>query len=102
MKDNQPDLLAAIADNSVDVDVYHLTAVAEGAQLVEREERRTGKVRFHAQHAIKLYRMPDRFVDLQAKLRTVENDIECAFRALIRMMQSNRFFRNAAGVLHKL
>ena len=43
--------------------------------------------------------MPDGFVNLQSKLRAIENDVECAFWTLIRMMQSDGLFRNAAGVL---
>jgi hypothetical protein len=45
--------------------------------------------------------MPDRLVNLQSQLRAIENDVEPAFRALLRMMQSNRFFGNTAGVLYE-
>ncbi len=50
-------------------DIDDLAAVLQLAQLIEREKRRAGKVRFHAQHAIQFDGMADRFVDLQAKLR---------------------------------
>src|SRR5580700_10260361 len=45
--------------------------------------------------------MPDRFVDLQSKLRTIENNVERAFGALLSFMQRNRLFRDAARVLNQ-
>jgi len=56
-------LLARVRDH-----VYHLTSVAQRAQLVECQKRRTGEVRFHPQHAIEFNGMPNRFVNLQSKL----------------------------------
>ena len=55
-------LLARIGD-----DVDEVAAVTQRAQLIQREERRAGKIGFHAQHAIELDRMADGFVDLQAQ-----------------------------------
>src|SRR5712691_2713232 len=46
--------------------------------------------------------MADRFVDLQSKLRAVKDDVKRPFRTLVRMMQSNRFLRDAPGVLYQL
>src|SRR5258708_25750227 len=46
--------------------------------------------------------MPDGFVNLQSKLRTIKNDVDHAFRALARVMQSDRLFRDAAGVLNQI
>src|SRR5580693_168035 len=46
--------------------------------------------------------MPNGFVNLQSKLRTIENNVEHARWTLLRVMQSDRFFRNAAGVLDQL
>jgi hypothetical protein len=45
--------------------------------------------------------MADGFVNLQSELRAIKNDIERPFRALVRMMQRNRFFRDAARVLNQ-
>src|SRR5580704_783390 len=46
--------------------------------------------------------MPDGFVDLQSQLRAVKDDVERTLGALVGMMQSNRLFGDAAGVLDKL
>src|SRR5580704_14880681 len=45
--------------------------------------------------------MPNGFVNLQTQLRAVKNNVKPPFRALLRMMQSNRFLRDATGVLHE-
>ena len=92
-----PMLLASVGDN-----VHHIAAVTESAQLVEREERGAGEVRFHAQHAIKFDGMPDGFVDLQPELRAIENDVEHAFGTLVGVMQSHGFFGDAAGILDEV
>ena len=41
-------------------------------------------------------------MNLQAKLRTIENDGENAFRTLLRLVQGHRFFADAPGVFDKL
>src|ERR1035438_9893315 len=82
--------------------VYQLAAVTQCAQFVEREERSTGEVRFHSQHAIEFDGMSDGFVNLQSELRAVENDVECAFGTLVGMMECYCFFRYAAGILQQL
>src|SRR5271170_3434307 len=46
--------------------------------------------------------MPDRFMNLQPQLRAVENDVERAFRTLLRAMQRNRLFGDTARVLDQL
>src|SRR3981081_2241353 len=45
--------------------------------------------------------MTDGFVNLQSKLRTIENDVGRALRTLLGTMQSNRFFCDPAGILKK-
>ena len=56
-------LLARVRD-----DVHHLAAIAQSAQLVEREERRAREVRLHTQHPVEFDGMPDGFVNLQSQL----------------------------------
>ena len=46
--------------------------------------------------------MADRFVNLQAELRAVENDVERAFGALVGLVQGDGFLANAAGIFHEL
>ena len=46
--------------------------------------------------------MPDRLVDLQAQLRTVEDDVEHALGTFIGCQQRDRFFAHPAGVFHQL
>jgi hypothetical protein len=43
----------------------------------------------------------DRFVNLESELRAVENNVERAFRTLLRMMQSDRLLGDAARVLYE-
>ena len=90
-------LLARICDH-----VHQVAAIAQRAQLVERQKRSAGEIRFHPQHAVEFDRMPDRFVNLQPQLRAIENDVELAFRTLIGMMQRHRLFGDPPGVFEQL
>ena len=80
--------------------IDQFAAISQIAQLVERKKRCTRKIRFHAQHSIELNRMPYGLVNLQSQLRSVEDNCGRSFRALLRVMQRDRFFRHATGTLH--
>ena len=82
-------------------DVDQFAAVAQIAQLLESKKRSARKICFHAEHAIQFNRMPDGFVNLQAQLRSIQNDCGRAFRALVRMMQRDGLFRHAPRILHQ-
>ncbi len=56
--------------------VDNIGAVAQAAELIEREEAHAGVVGFAAQNAVELDGMADRFVDLQPELRAVEDQVE--------------------------
>src|SRR6202007_3178591 len=71
--------------------VHQVAAIAEPAQLVEREERCAGEAWFHAKHAAQLDGMADRLVNLQPQLRALENDGEHALRTLPGFVQRNGF-----------
>src|ERR1700692_193769 len=92
----RPVLLTRISN-----DVDHLASIAQRTQLVESEERCAREIRLHSKHAIEFDGVSDGFVDLQSKLRTIENHVELSFGALLRTLPSNRFFRNASGVLYQ-
>src|SRR5437763_133147 len=79
--------------------IHNRATVAQVAQLIDREERRPGKVGLHAENAIELDGMSNRFVDLQAKLRGAEDHGELSFGTLRRLVQRHRFFAGAFGVL---
>ena len=66
--------------------------------MIEREEAHARVVGFAAQHAIELDGMADGFVDLQAELRAIQDQIELAFGALIGGVQRHGFFGDARGV----
>ena len=70
-------------------------------QLVEREKAHARVVGFRAQHAIELDGMADGFVNLQAELAAVENQIERAFGTLIGRVQRDGFFGDARGILEQ-
>ena len=55
-------------------------------------KRRAGEIGFHAQHAVEFDGMADRFVDLQAELRAIEDDVELALGTLVRGVQRDCFF----------
>src|SRR5208282_5397302 len=95
--ESRPMLLARVGNH-----IHHLAAVAKRTKLVEREKRRAGEVRLHAQHAIKLDGMPDRFVNLQPQLRTLKNNVEHTLGTLLRAMQSHGLFGNPPRVLDQL
>src|SRR2546421_9461255 len=46
--------------------------------------------------------MPDRFMDLEAKLAAVQNQVELAFRALLRRVERHRLFSHARRVIDHL
>src|SRR5262250_1544418 len=83
-------------------DIHQIAAVAKIAQLVEREEGSSSKIRFHPENTIQLDGMADRFVNLKPKLRAIENNGEHSFRTLIRFEQRDGFFPHAAGILNQL
>ena len=82
-------------------DRYQLAAIAQRAQLVQRQKRGPGKIGFHPQHPVKFDRMPHRLVNLQPELRAIENDGEHAFRTPIGLEQRHSFLAYAARVLHQ-
>src|ERR1700691_207779 len=86
-------LRARVAD-----DVHDFGAVAQAAQLIEREEAHARVVRLGAQDAVELDGMAHRLVDLQSQLRAIEDEIEFAFRTLIRAVHCHGFFGDARGV----
>src|SRR5258708_29281501 len=90
-------LLAAVGDYVDDV-----AAVAKLAKFVKREEGRTGEVSFHSQNPVEFNGVPNGFVNLQAHLRAVENEVERAFRTLVGFEQCNGFFAHTACVLEEL
>src|ERR1017187_2728696 len=78
--------------------VHDFGAVAQAAQLIEREEAHARVVGLAAQDAVELDGMADRLVDLQAQLRAVEDEVELALGALFGAVQSHGFFGDARGV----
>src|SRR6202453_2690036 len=46
--------------------------------------------------------MPNRFMDLQSKLRTIQNQIESALRTLICLVQRDSLFGNLASILDEI
>ena len=64
-------------------DVDDMGPVAQVVQLVEGEEAHAGVVGFPAEDAVELNRMADGFVDLQAELAAVQDQIEFALGALV-------------------
>src|ERR1022692_1971644 len=78
--------------------VHDFGAVAQAAQLIEREEAHARVVGLAAQDAVELDGMADRLVDLQAQLRAVEDEVELALGALIGAVQRHGFFGDARGV----
>ena len=93
----RPVLLAGIGDHR-----DQFASVAELAQLVQRKKRCAGKVCFHPQNPIKFDGVSDGFMNLEPKLRTVEDNREHAFRTLLRLVQCYCFFADAPGVLQQL
>ena len=81
--------------------VDDVRAVAQVAQLVEREEAHAGVVGLAAQHAVELDGMADRFVNLQAELRAVQNQVELAFGTLIGGVQRHGLFGDARRVFEQ-
>src|SRR5882762_7757812 len=71
-------------------------------QLIEREEAHAGIIRLRAEDAIQLDGVANRLVNLQAELRTVENQIELALGTLVGPVQSDGLFGDARGVFQKL
>src|SRR5258708_32634782 len=90
-------LLAGIGNH-----IDQVTAIAKSAQLVDSEEGRTRKIGLHAEDAVEFDRMSDGFVNLQAKLRAVKNNVEHAFGRLICLMKRYGFFGNAPRVVDQL
>jgi hypothetical protein len=76
-------------------------AVAQPAELVEREKTHAGVVGFAAQHAIELDGVADGFVDLQTELRAVQNQVEFAFGTLIGGVQRHGLFSHARSVFEQ-
>ena len=75
--------------------------IAQMAQLIEREEAHARVVGLAAQHAIELDGVADGFVNLQAQLRAVEDQVEFALGALVGLMQRHGLFGDARGVLQQ-
>ena len=90
-------LKASVGDN-----IHNLGAVLQLPQFFGGEETHARKIRFHAQHAVELNRMADRFVNLQAQLRAIENDRALPLGALGGRMQRNRFFGDALRMGHQV
>ena len=82
--------------------VDQIAAVTQRAQFFQRKKGSAREVCFHAKNAIEFDGMADGFVNLQSQLRTIKDDIEPAFGALIGVMQCNGFFRDATSVLQQL
>src|ERR1035441_4512690 len=78
--------------------VHNFGAVAQAAQLIEREEAHARVVGLAAQDAVELDGMADRLVDLQSQLRAVEDEVELALGALIGAVQRDGFCGDARGV----
>ena len=81
--------------------VDDLRAVAQAPQLVEREEAHAGVIGLAAEHAVELDGVADGFVNLQAELRAVQNQVELAFGALVGGVQRHGFFGDARRVLEQ-
>src|SRR5580658_3279850 len=78
--------------------VHDFRAVAQAAQLIDGEEAHARVVGLAAQDAVQFDGMTYRLVDLQAKLRAIEDEVELAFGALIRCVQGDGFFGDAGRV----
>src|SRR5205823_1862441 len=72
--------------------------VAQLAQLIESEKAHARVIGLAAQYAVELDRMAYRFVNLQAQLRAVEDEIEASLRALIGRMQRHGLLGDARSV----
>src|SRR5215469_14365714 len=83
-------------------DIHKFAAIAKRLQFVEGKKRSAREVGFHPKNTIKLDRVPDRFVNLKSKLRTIKNDGEHPFRTLVSLEERDGFFAHASGVLKQL
>src|SRR5579871_4197415 len=90
-------LQAGIADN-----VDDLGTVAQAAQLIDGEKTHAGVIGFGPENAIELDGVADGFVDLQAKLGAIEDEVECALGALVGGVEGDGFLGNARGVFQEL
>src|SRR5579862_609046 len=82
--------------------VDNLRAIAQAVQLIERQEAHAGIIGLAAEHAVQLDGVPDGFVDLQAELRTIQDEVEIALGALIGAVQRHGLLRDARGILHQV
>ena len=89
-------LLARVAHH-----VDDLRSVAQVIQLIQREEAHARVVGLAAQHAIEFDRVADGFVNLQAQLRAVQNQVEFAFGTLVGGVQRHRLFGDPRRVLQQ-
>ena len=71
-------------------------------QFVEREEAHARVVGLRAEHAIELDGMTDGFVNLEAELAAVENQIEGAFGTFVGGVQCHGLFGDARRVLEQI
>ena len=78
--------------------VHDLGAVLQLAQLLGSEKTHPREIRFHSEDTVELDGMPDRFVNLQAKLRAAEDDRALSLRALRGGVQRDTFFGDARCV----
>ncbi len=92
----------AVLDARVANGVDEIGAVAQMIQLVEREKAHARVVGLRAEHAIELDGMADGFVNLEAELAAVEDQIEAAFGALIGRVQRHGLFGHARRVLEQI
>ncbi len=83
-------------------DVDDVGAVAELAELVQSEEAHAGEVGFHAEHAVELDGMADRFVNLQAELGAFEDDGALAFGTHGGLVQRGGLFGDLRRVAHQV
>src|SRR5271157_1320559 len=88
---------ARVADH-----VDNIRAVAQVVELVECEKARAGVVGFAAEDAVELDGMADGFVNLQAELRAIEDQVKLTFRALRGGVQRHGFFGDARGMAQQV
>src|SRR5262249_27792929 len=89
-------LLSRVRDN-----IHQVAAILQYPQFFQSQERSPSEVRFHAQPAVELNRMPYGFMNLQSELRPLKNDVESPLGTLISFVQRDRLFCNAARILHQ-
>ena len=89
----------AVLDARIANGVDQIGTVAQVIQLVEREKAHARVVGLRAEHAIELDGMADGFVNLEAELAAIQDQIEAAFGTLIGRVQRHGLFGDARRVL---